>query len=84
MPDIPPLPDLPPQEARPPWVDALLEVIAALRQENHGLREENQALRDEVARLKGQKGKPKIAPSRLNEKKRRERKGRRKGQCRRG
>ena len=32
----------------------------------HHLREENQALRDEVARLKGQKGKPKIRPSRLN------------------
>jgi hypothetical protein len=79
MPDIPPLPDLPPQEARPPWVEALLEMIAALRQENHRLREENQALRDEVARLKGQKGKPPSAPSRLNEKKRRERKGLRKG-----
>lgn len=31
------------------------------------LREENQTLRDEVARLKGQKGKPSIGPSRLNQ-----------------
>ncbi len=79
MPDIPPLPGLPPPEARPPWVDALLSVIAALRQENHRLQEENQALRDKVARLKGQKGKPAIAPSRLNEKKGRKGKGQRKG-----
>jgi len=33
-------------------------------------------LRDEVARLKGQKGKPSIGPSRLNGKKRRRRRGR--------
>jgi hypothetical protein len=82
MPDIPPLPELPAKETRPPWVDALLEVIAALREENLRLREENQALRDEVARLKGQKGKPTIGPSRLNENKGRERRGRRKRQGR--
>jgi len=40
--------------------------MAALREVNHLLREENQALRDEVARLKGQKAKPSIGPSRLN------------------
>lgn len=34
---------------------------------NYRLREENQVLRDEVARLKGQKGKPSIGPSRLNQ-----------------
>lgn len=36
-----------------------------MREENHLLRTENQSLRDEVARLKGQKGKPSIGPSRL-------------------
>ena len=40
--------------------------MATLEAANHGLREENQVLRDEVARLKGQKGKPSIGPSRLN------------------
>lgn len=47
--------------------------LARLREDNHRLREENQALRDEVARLKGQKGKPSIGPSRLNPKKRQKR-----------
>ena len=44
-----------------------------MREDNHRLREENQTLRDEVARLKGQKGKPSIGPSRLHPKKRRKR-----------
>ena len=46
---------------------------------NHQLRQENQTLRDEVARLKGQKGKPAIQPSRLTPKRkpRRRRGGRR-------
>jgi hypothetical protein len=48
-----------------------------LREENHRLREENQALRDEVARLKGQKGKPSISPSRLQPKKRKKKRGQR-------
>jgi hypothetical protein len=47
-------------------VTSLQRELAALREENHQLREENQGLRDEVARLKGQKGKPSIGPSRLN------------------
>ncbi|MGH8611722.1 MAG: IS66 family transposase [Gammaproteobacteria bacterium] len=77
MPAIAPVPDLPPPEERPPWLNALLEIIAAQGEELHRLREDNQALRDEVARLKGQKGKPSIGPSRLNPKKRRKRRGRR-------
>jgi hypothetical protein len=57
-------------------VASLQQELAALREENHRLREENQALRDEVARLKGQKGKPTISPSRLYSKKRKKRRGR--------
>jgi hypothetical protein len=51
----------------------LQKELAALREDNHRLREENQALRDEIARLKGQKGKPAIGPSRLNKKERKKR-----------
>jgi hypothetical protein len=58
-------------------VTSLSREVAALREENHRLREENQALRDEVARLKGQKGKPKIGPSRLTSRKRPQRRRRR-------
>lgn len=78
MPAIPPLPELPPREARPPYVEALLELVAALREELHRALEENQALRDEVARLKNQKGKPTIRPSQLTERERKERNRRRK------
>lgn len=63
-------------EALSAEVVALREENVQLREENHRLRDENQALRDEVARLKGQKGKPSIRPSRLNGKKRRRRRGR--------
>jgi len=58
---------------------ALQEQLAALQEQNHRLREDNQALRDEVARLKKQKAKPKIEPSRLNQKERKKRRGRRNG-----
>jgi len=44
-----------------------LDVIAAQAEHIHRLMEENQALRDEVARLKNQKPKPTIRPSKLNE-----------------
>jgi hypothetical protein len=59
---------------------SLHKELAAALELIHQLREENQALRDEVARLKGQKGKPAIQPSRLNPKRkaRRRRGGRRK------
>jgi uncharacterized small protein (DUF1192 family) len=43
---------------RTPLVLLLLEGVALLK-------EENQLLRDEIARLKGQKPKPKIEPSKL-------------------
>lgn len=77
MPAVPPLPELPSREQRPAWADGLLEVIAAQAEQLHRLREENQALRDEVARLKSQKGKPAIRPSRLNEEQGKKRGGRR-------
>ena len=47
-----------PVEEQTSWVLTLLECINALAQEN-------QALRDEIARLKGEKPRPKIKPSRL-------------------
>ena len=56
---------------------SLPKELAAAREDNHRLREENQVLRDEVARLKGQKGKPVIHPSRLDPKRKpRRRRGR--------
>ncbi len=47
-----------PVEEQTSWVLTLLECINALA-------EENQALRDEIARLKGEKPRPKIKPSSL-------------------
>ncbi len=38
----------------------LLQIIEYLLAENQQLKEENQLLRDEIARLKGEKGKPKF------------------------
>lgn len=58
---------------------ALQKQLAKLQEQNHLLREERQALKDEVARLKKQKAKPKIRPSRLNERERKKRRGKRRG-----
>jgi hypothetical protein len=79
MPDAPRLPELPPCEERPAWAQALLDANTTLREIVHRLREENQVLRDEIARLKGQKPKPTIRPSRLDEGERKERGGGHKG-----
>lgn len=79
MPEMPPLPELPPKDERPHWAESLLAVDASLRQSVHELREENQALRDEIARLKNQKPKPPIQPSRLNEGSKKKRRGKREG-----
>ncbi len=55
LPKIPKVSDIPPDQVTP-VVLVLLEII-------HGLREQLQQLRDEVARLKGEKPRPKIRPS---------------------
>jgi len=47
-----------PEQERTPVVSELLEMI-------HRMQEEIQELKDEIARLKGQKPKPKIKPSNL-------------------
>jgi len=47
-----------PTEEQTSWVLTLLELLNVLA-------EENQALRDEIARLKGEKARPKIKPSKL-------------------
>lgn len=59
--------ELPPisEAERTPVVVALLAIVDALRQRIQSLEETVQDLRDEIAVLKGQKPKPKIAPSRL-------------------
>jgi hypothetical protein len=79
MPEMPPLPELPPKDERPHWSESLLAVDTSLRQSVHELREENQALRDEIARLKNQKPKPPIQPSRLSEGSKMKRRGKREG-----
>ena len=79
MREIPPLPALPPPEQRPTWVETLLEVVAAQREQIHQLREENQALRNEIAILKKQSPKPQIRPSKLNKTERDKGKSKRKG-----
>ena len=59
--------ELPPvgESERTPLVMALLAIIDALRSRVQTLEETVQKLRDEIAILKGEKPKPKIAPSQL-------------------
>jgi len=59
MVSCPKIPDIP-EEERTPLVVALLEIT-------HLQQEQIQTLKDEIARLKGQKPRPKIKPSRLEE-----------------
>jgi Transposase IS66 family len=63
------LPDLPvvPPEQRTPLVEALLAVIHAQQDRIRELEESVRHLRDEIAVLKGQKPRPQIAPSRLEQ-----------------
>jgi len=63
---LPPLPEIP-AEQRTPVVEALLAVICAQQDRIAKLEENVQVLRDEIAILKGQKPRPKIAPSRLEQ-----------------
>ena len=63
---LPPLPEIP-LEQRTPLVEALLAIICAQQDRIVQLEETVQQLRDEIAILKGQKPRPKIAPSRLEQ-----------------
>lgn len=58
------LPNIPADE-RTPLVEALLGMIRQLLDRVQQLEQTNQELRDEIARLKGQKARPDIKPSRL-------------------
>ena len=61
---LPPIPDIP-DEQRSPIVDLLIDTCSLQQEEILSLQEQVQVLRDEIARLKGQKPKPKIKPSSL-------------------
>ncbi len=61
-----PLPDIP-AEQRTPLVDALLAVIRAQQDRIAKLEDIVRRLRDEIAVLNGQKPRPQIAPSRLEQ-----------------
>ncbi len=63
---LPPLPEIP-VEQRTLLVEALLAVICAQQDRIAKLEETVQVLRDEIAILKGQKPRPHIAPSRLEQ-----------------
>ena len=63
---LPPIPDIP-SEQRTPLVEALLALICAQQDRIRALEETVQQLRDEIAILKGQKPRPQIAPSQLEQ-----------------
>ena len=63
---LPSLLDIPPEQ-RTPLVEALLAVIHAQQDRIRELEETVQMLRDEIAILKGEKPRPQIAPSRLEQ-----------------
>lgn len=63
---LPRLPEIPPEQ-RTPLVEALLAMICAQQDRIVQLEETVQVLRDEIALLKGQKPRPKIAPSQLEQ-----------------
>ena len=54
-----------PEEEKPPVILELLGIIEQISVANLLQAEENQILKDEIARLKGQKPKPKIRPGKL-------------------
>lgn len=60
------MPDIPEAE-QSPLIKQLLEIIKQQAAAIQELKEENRKLRDEIARLKKQKTKPKIRPSKLEE-----------------
>lgn len=60
------LPEIGPDE-RTPLVETLLGLLRLLMDRVQQLEQDNQQLRDELARLKGQKPKPDIQPSRLEQ-----------------
>jgi hypothetical protein len=63
---LPPVPEVP-AEQRTPLVEALLALICAQQDRIAILEETVQQLRDEIAILKGQKPRPQIAPSQLEQ-----------------
>lgn len=62
--------DLPeiPEDQRNPLIDCLLEIIFSHKEQIQLQNEVIQGLKDEIARLKGEKPKPKIKPSNLGKK----------------
>jgi hypothetical protein len=67
-----PMPNLPQQEARRRWVDDLLAIIAIQGKSFIGCAKKNRRCGTQVTRLKAQKGKPSISPSRLTHKDRKD------------